>query len=181
MALIPAKVIARVHATSDSLEELSWEWVLRADGQVSYRLIAVGGRRERNPWIAAARLPAGGPQALGRGQEKARVVLESLACQRGHQARRARGQLSTGARVRRKLAQGPSTERAPGPDAGRIGTGESGPGALNGDGMGWQPGDAPALGNSAPRAAHVLLPHPRRDMSRSGPWLRDLQTAVTSP
>jgi hypothetical protein len=103
MALIPAKVIARIHATSEGLEELSWEWVLRADGQVSYRLIAVGGRRERNPWIAAARLPAGDLQALGRGQEKARAVLESLAHQRGHQARRARRQLSIGAHVRREL------------------------------------------------------------------------------
>ena len=34
MAVIPAKVIARIHATSDGLEELSWEWVLRAGGQV---------------------------------------------------------------------------------------------------------------------------------------------------
>ena len=78
-----------------------------ASWKVGYRLIAVGGRRERNPWIAAARLPVGDLQALGRGQENARVVLESLACQRGHRARRALGRLSSGAHIRRELGAGP--------------------------------------------------------------------------
>jgi hypothetical protein len=91
MPWIPAKVIARVHATSEGLEELSWEWVLRADGQVSYRLTAVGGHRERIPWTAAAQLPASDLQALRRDHRRARAVLESLARQRGHQASRARG------------------------------------------------------------------------------------------
>jgi len=49
MPWIPAKLIARIHATSDSLEELSWEWLLRADWQVSYRLTAVGGQWGAQP------------------------------------------------------------------------------------------------------------------------------------
>lgn len=45
MARISAKVIARIHTTSDGLAELSWEWILRVNGQVlrgSPRLVAAG-------------------------------------------------------------------------------------------------------------------------------------------
>ena len=50
MALFPAKVIVCVRAiSSGGLAELAREWVLHADGQVSFRFTEVDGRRERNP------------------------------------------------------------------------------------------------------------------------------------
>ena len=91
MARTSAKVITRIHTTSDGLAELSWEWILRVDGQVLRRLTAVGGRRERNPWMDVAQLSARDLQALQWDQPRAQAALESLARQRGHQASRARG------------------------------------------------------------------------------------------
>ena len=100
MARMSAKVIARIHTTSDGLAELSWEWIVRVDGQVQRRLTAVGGRRERNPWMDVAQLSARDLQALQRDHPRARAALESLARQRGHQASQARGQLHTERSVR---------------------------------------------------------------------------------
>ncbi len=86
MARMSANVIARIHTTSDGLAELSWEWILRVDGQVLRRLTAVGGRRERNPWMDVVQLSGGDLQALQWDHPRARVAtLESLARQRGHQ------------------------------------------------------------------------------------------------
>jgi len=108
VARMSAKVIARIHTTSDGLAELSWEWILRVDGQVQRRLTAVGGRRERNPWMNVAQLSARDLQALQRDHPRARAALESLARQRGHQASRARGELHTELSLRpaRMLAGG---------------------------------------------------------------------------
>jgi hypothetical protein len=51
VALIPAKIIARLGATCTSdVAELSWEWAMRADGEVVRRMTAVNGHRERNSW-----------------------------------------------------------------------------------------------------------------------------------
>ena len=87
MPLIPAKVIARVISrTSSNLGELTWEWVLRADGQVSYRLTAIAGRPERNPLARAAQLPATQLQAVRSDQARAQALLTGLARHRGHQA-----------------------------------------------------------------------------------------------
>jgi hypothetical protein len=95
MARMSAKVMVRIHTTSDGLAELSWEWILRVDGQVQRRLTAVGGRRERNPWMDVAQLSARDLKAVQWDQPRARAALESLVRQRGHQASRARGQLHT--------------------------------------------------------------------------------------
>ena len=47
MALLSPKVIAQVSSSSASeLAMMSWEWIMRADGQVFYRLTTVDGRRE---------------------------------------------------------------------------------------------------------------------------------------
>src|SRR5258708_33829510 len=47
MALLSPKVIAQVNARSTGeVGVMSWEWILRADGQVCYRLTEVNGRRE---------------------------------------------------------------------------------------------------------------------------------------
>ncbi|MGP7996644.1 MAG: hypothetical protein ACLPKI_04820 [Streptosporangiaceae bacterium] len=86
MALIPAKVIVRISSTTSSdLGELSWEWVLRADGEVCYRLTKVDGHPERNPWTAVTRLPATGLQPAQGDHARRMDLVAGLARQHGHQ------------------------------------------------------------------------------------------------
>jgi hypothetical protein len=85
MALIPPRAIARI--TSNSATELavmSWEWILRADGQVLYRLAKVDGRWERNPWTLVVQLAADELRALRGERGKAMAVLDDLVRQHGH-------------------------------------------------------------------------------------------------
>jgi hypothetical protein len=85
MAFLPPKVIAQVTAHSDGkLGAMSWEWIMRADGQVSYRLAAVDGRRERNPWIPATKLPAAELMAIREGRSRAADVLNVIVRQHGN-------------------------------------------------------------------------------------------------
>jgi hypothetical protein len=85
MALLSPKVIAQVSGRSASdLGAMSWEWIMRADGQVLYRLSKVNGRRERNPWILAIRLPAAELEAIGGDKTKATEVLDVIVRQHGH-------------------------------------------------------------------------------------------------
>ena len=92
MALISPKVIAQVSCRSSSeLATMSWEWVLRADGQVLYRLTKVDGRRERNPWTLVTQLNPAQLQSFREGPGQGR----------GHAGQfrppaRAQGRLSTG-------------------------------------------------------------------------------------
>ena len=84
MALLSPKVIAQVSGrSSGNLGEMSWEWIMRADGQVFYRLTQVNGRRERNPWTLATRLPAAELEAVSRNQARATEVLDNIAHQHG--------------------------------------------------------------------------------------------------
>jgi len=88
MALLSPKVIAQVSCESASdLAAMSWEWVIRADGQVLYRLTMVGGRRERNPWSFVTQLPASQVQSFRRNRAEASAILDSLAREHGHQPR----------------------------------------------------------------------------------------------
>jgi len=85
MALISPRVIAQVSSNSASeLAVMSWEWIMRADGQVFYRLTKVDGRRERNPWTLATRLPAAELDALRGDKARATGVLDVIARQHGH-------------------------------------------------------------------------------------------------
>jgi hypothetical protein len=85
MALLSPKVIAQVSGSSvGQLGAMSWEWIMRADGQVFYRLARVNGRRERNPWTLATRLPAAELEAIRGDKTKAAVVLDVLVRQHGH-------------------------------------------------------------------------------------------------
>jgi hypothetical protein len=85
MALLPPKVIAKVSVRSASdLAVTSWEWIIRADGQVLYRLSEVNGRPERNPWALATRLPAAELQAIHGDTTRATQVLDSIVRQHGH-------------------------------------------------------------------------------------------------
>jgi hypothetical protein len=87
MALLPPKVIAQVSSRSaGKLGVTSWEWIMRADGQVFYRLTEVSGRRERNPWILATRLPAAGLEAIRGDKTKATEALDVIVRQHGHRA-----------------------------------------------------------------------------------------------
>ena len=85
MALLSPKVIAQVSGRSaGELGVMSWEWIMRADGQVLYRLTEVDGRRERNPWTPATRLPAAELEAIHGDKTKATEVLDVIVRQHGH-------------------------------------------------------------------------------------------------
>jgi hypothetical protein len=87
MALLSPKVIAQVSGRSDGkLGVMSWEWIMRADGEVFYRLTEVNGRRERNPWTLATRLPAAEMQAIRGDRTKATQALDVIARRHGHHA-----------------------------------------------------------------------------------------------
>ena len=85
MALLSPKVIAQVNVRSTGeVGVMSWEWIMRADGQVFYRLSEVNGRRERNPWTVVSRLSAAELQAIRGDKSKATEVLDVIARQYGH-------------------------------------------------------------------------------------------------
>ena len=85
MALLSPKVIAQVNGRSaGELGAMSWEWIMRADGQVLYRLTSVNGRRERNPWTPAARMPAAELKAIRGDETKATEALDAIVRQHGH-------------------------------------------------------------------------------------------------
>ena len=85
MALLSPKVIAQVSGRSaGKLGTTSWEWIMRADGQVFYRLAKVDGRRERNAWTLATRLPAAELDALRGDQAKAAAALGAIVRQHGY-------------------------------------------------------------------------------------------------
>ena len=85
MALLSPKVIAQVSVRSaGKLGAMSWEWVIRADGQVLYRLTKVNGRRERNPWTLVTQLPAAEWEAIREDKAKAAEVLDVIVRRHGH-------------------------------------------------------------------------------------------------
>ena len=85
MALLPPKVIAQVSVRSaGELAVTSWEWIMRADGQVFYRLSKVNGRPERNPWTPATQLPAAELEAIRGDKTRAAEVLDAIVRQHGH-------------------------------------------------------------------------------------------------
>jgi hypothetical protein len=80
-----SRVIARIFTTHTSeYASLRWEWVIRADGQVQYRLSRVRGRPERNPWMEATQLSSTDLRAFHLDAQGAKAWLASLARQRGH-------------------------------------------------------------------------------------------------
>lgn len=86
MALLGGpKVIARVSSRSaSSLAVMSFEWIIRVDGQVCYRLTKVDGRSERNPWTVVTQLPPGELNGLHRDKGRAQAMLDELARRQGH-------------------------------------------------------------------------------------------------
>jgi hypothetical protein len=85
MALLSPKVIAQVSTRSaGKLGVTCWEWIMRADGQVLYRLTEVDGRRERNPWTPVTRLPSAELEAIRAHRTKATELLDVIVRQHGH-------------------------------------------------------------------------------------------------
>ena len=85
MALLSPKIIAQVSGRSDGkLGAMSWDWIMRADGQVFYRLTSVNGRAERNPWTLVTRLPAAELAAIRGDKAKATEVLDVIVRQHGN-------------------------------------------------------------------------------------------------
>jgi hypothetical protein len=85
MALLSPKVIAQVNVRSTGqVGVMSWEWILRADGQVLYRLAKVDGRRERNAWTPATQLSAAEIDALRGNQAKATAALDAIVRRHGY-------------------------------------------------------------------------------------------------
>ena len=80
-----SRVLARIFSTySNEFASLTWEWIIRADGQVCYRLTELRGRRERNPWRPVTRLSGADLHAWGEGTASGEAWLAGLALQRGH-------------------------------------------------------------------------------------------------
>jgi hypothetical protein len=82
-----AEVLAQLGSSRRSaFVALSWEWVLRANGQVAYRLATVDGRAERNPWTPVTQLAATDLHWLRQDRARAAALLADLARQHGHEA-----------------------------------------------------------------------------------------------
>lgn len=79
------KIIAKVNSSSASeLAVMSFEWIMRVDGQVCYRLTKVDGRSERNPWTVVTQLRPTELQGLPRDKGRAKALLDDLARRHGH-------------------------------------------------------------------------------------------------
>jgi hypothetical protein len=80
-----SRVIARILSTYDTeWASLTWEWILRADGQVCYRLAQLRGRRDRNSWQSVTQFSGIDLDALTRGIASGEARLAHLALERGH-------------------------------------------------------------------------------------------------
>jgi hypothetical protein len=86
-----AREIGRIETsyTSD-LGKLSWAWIVRADGEVLYRLSHVDGRPERNHWRPVYRLTPVERRAVGMDGAKAADLLDRVAREHGHYPEQAR-------------------------------------------------------------------------------------------
>ena len=85
MPRLSAREITSIETSYTSeLGTFSWAWVVRADGEVQYRLSHVDGRRERNPWRSVCRLTAVERRAIESDLTRATDLLRRLARERGH-------------------------------------------------------------------------------------------------
>jgi hypothetical protein len=85
MARQSAREIGRIESRyASELGELSWTWVLKADGRVLYRLSHVNGRPERNYWRLLRQLDETERAEIGTDNGRAIDLLAYLARERGH-------------------------------------------------------------------------------------------------
>jgi hypothetical protein len=62
------EVVSLPARNQDASADLEWQWTLRADGSVWWRLTRVRGRDERNDWQCAGQLDGAAWKALAGGQ-----------------------------------------------------------------------------------------------------------------
>jgi hypothetical protein len=80
-----SRVLARIFSSQDSeYASMTWEWILRADGQVCRRLTQLRGKRERNPWQPVTQINGASLLAFSHGTASAEPWLAGLALTRGH-------------------------------------------------------------------------------------------------
>jgi hypothetical protein len=80
-----AREIGQIESTYTSdLGQLTWAWVLKADGRVLYRLSHINGRPERNYWRMVYQLSATQRWEVGTDSGQAVGLLARLARERGH-------------------------------------------------------------------------------------------------
>jgi hypothetical protein len=80
------RVLARIFSTHNGeYASLTWEWILRADGQVCYRLTRLRGKRERNPWQPVTQVSGAHLLAFTHGTASAEPWLAGVALKFGHQ------------------------------------------------------------------------------------------------
>ena len=85
MARLTAREIGRIEsAYTSELGQLTWAWVLKADGRVLYRLSHINGRPERNYWRMVYQLSATERWEVGNDSGRAADLLARLAGERGH-------------------------------------------------------------------------------------------------
>jgi len=85
VARLTAREIGRIESTYTSdLGQLTWAWVLKADGRVLYRLSHINGRPERNYWRMVYELSVTERWEVGKDPGRAVDLLERLARERGH-------------------------------------------------------------------------------------------------
>ena len=85
MARLTAREIGRIESTYTSdLGQLTWAWVLKADGRVLYRLSHINGRPERNYWRMVYELSVTERWEVGKDSGRAVDLLARLARERGH-------------------------------------------------------------------------------------------------
>jgi hypothetical protein len=85
MPRFSAREIGRIETSYTSeLGVLSWEWVIRVDGTVQYRLNRVAGKAERNPWQLVYRLTPAQRRMLDAEPRRADDLLARIARERGH-------------------------------------------------------------------------------------------------
>jgi hypothetical protein len=79
------EVVSLPARNQESSADLEWQWTLRVDGSVWWRLTRVRGRDERNDWQCAAQLAGKDWNALSTGQLTPVEYLEKCAHRHGHQ------------------------------------------------------------------------------------------------
>jgi hypothetical protein len=84
------EVVSLPARNQESSGDLEWDWTLRVDGSVWWRLTRVRGRDEHNDWQCAGRLDGNAWKALAAGRVTPADFLESYARHHGHQLLRPR-------------------------------------------------------------------------------------------
>jgi len=89
------EVVSMPARSQEASADLEWEWTLRVDGSVWWRLTRVRGREEHNDWQSAGQLDDAAWKALAAGRVTAADYLEMYARNNGHRLavpRHGRGQ-----------------------------------------------------------------------------------------